>query len=215
MLLGFDDLAGATRTQAGSVVADQQAALGIVFTPNALTGASLSSTGLNGASNTDLAFVRSDSNDAGELGAPDRFSADVQAHHNVVESFSNGGIGMAGGHHMQGFSDRVVSASRAPGGRLIGATFGAGAGFCNFCCNPLWAAHSLHDNHGRVADRDCRIADNCLPFATAGTVYSNVIEGTPYQVPAVPLTTDVQRREREAWLLAVKRARIRVGPLRA
>ena len=93
--------------------------------------------------------------------------------------------------------------------------FGAGAGFCNFCCNPLWAAHSLHDNYSRRADRDGRIADNCLPFATAGTVYSNVIEGTPYQVPAVPLTTDVQRPEREAWLLAVKRARIRLGPLRA
>ena len=167
MLLGFDDLAGATRTQAGSVVADQQAALGIVSTPNALTGASLSSTGLTGASNTDLAFVRSDSNDAGELGAPDRvsgnllrswtgwsqenggpslaaifstpitrFSADVQAQHNVVESFSNGGIGLAGGHHMQGFSDRVVSASRAPGGRLIGATFWRGRWLLQLLLQP-------------------------------------------------------------------------------
>ena len=136
MLLGFDDLAGATRTQAGSVVADQQAALGIVSTPNALTGASLSSTGLTGASNTDLAFVRSDSNDAGELGAPDRVSADVQAQHNVVESFSNGGIGMAGGHHMQGFSDRLVSASRAPGGRLIGATFWRGRWLLQLLLQP-------------------------------------------------------------------------------
>ncbi len=136
----------------------------------------------------------------------------VEASGNVVVSFSNGGIGILGGHHMRASGNRVVSAARAPGGTLIGGNFRQGYLYWNFYDNSNWRENYLFDNYSKVADRNGKVVGDFLPDATPARVYNNIVDGTPGAFPARPLDTAVEEAERRAWMKRARAALVVIGP---
>jgi len=140
----------------------------------------------------------------------------VTAYGNRVVSFSNTGVGIAGGHHMQVYNNRAVSAQRAPDGTIINSQWRVGFGFWNFYSNPNWAANLLHDNYTYVVNRDGYTVPNYVGPATptpSGDYYNNTVIGGAYQPDAIPgLTTAGEQAEYAAWKAQLASAGVKLGP---
>ncbi len=76
--IDFEDLAE------GTVLSNQYAGLGVVFSPNAFAGAGRSSSGMSWASNTDMAITNIDTGSVGGLGYPSLVSG------NILHAFGDG-----------------------------------------------------------------------------------------------------------------------------
>jgi hypothetical protein len=136
----------------------------------------------------------------------------VEASGNVVVSFSNSGMGIAGGHHMRMFDNRVVSAQRAPGGTVIGSTWRTGFGFWNYYDSPYWAENRMFGNYSLTINRDGLVADNYTPSATPESVYGNVVDGTPNTPPTFKVSSEHEKAEHRRWQRRASAAGVVVGP---
>jgi PEP-CTERM motif len=122
---------------AGATLANQYAAYGVTFSPNAFTGAGSSSTGQAWATNTDMTVVSSTGGDVGGLGTPLLVSG------NLLRSFA-GWLGEDGDPSFRASFSGAISAFSADfagvslgsdvrlfaynGGTLLGTVIGSGMG---------------------------------------------------------------------------------------
>lgn len=138
--------------------------------------------------------------------------AHVHAFNNVVVSFSNSGMGIAGGSDMKMFANRVVSAADTRDGVRIGSSWRSGFGFWNYYNSPNWGNNFMTDNYTFIADRSGNVAGNYTPSATADSVFNNVVEGTIGQPPNTPLNYAREKQEHREWLQTVAAAGVTLGP---
>jgi hypothetical protein len=128
----------------------------------------------------------------------------TDAYNNQVVSFQNAGIGISAGHHQRVWNNRLVSASSAPDGTLLGSVWRAAYGFWNYYQSPHWANNTLYNNVYAVAQNNQR-KDSYTPDATPQSVYNNL------ELFDRPATRQDEIVEWQLWQQKLQSANILIG----